>query len=253
MFCFAKPPEPMAPPVRQMNWSCCAPGEGVPPEFTQLDATGADRGRKEIAKALAEAVAATNSGCSTAPTEQGLSSSSSARAPVVLGFEEGSVSISRRPVDITFDYQSSPVTVFAVEGHGADLGVRVGWRLRTLDDLPAESDFAEFYSRFVERLNCLPGSYVLPLMFATLDGTYRTVLAQERPLGMGLVQSLPALVKESVGLAAELGIERGWSLVRVANKPVADFGDFNIFFAQLQKIVARLPERKVDSHIDEPG
>lgn len=160
-----------------------------------------------------------------------------------LGCNQGSVLITRRPVDIEFDTTKSPAKVLAVAGHGAEIGLQVGWVIETLAGQPVDTDPQVFYHSFLCCLNGLPGDFRLPLLFKKPNGQMKTVVVPRAPLGMSLTKQLPTTVATSNELSLQLGIMPGWTLLRYGDKLVSDFSDWGVFFADFKSIVAQLPQQ----------
>jgi hypothetical protein len=161
---------------------------------------------------------------------------------VTLEFHQGIVAITKRPVQIVFDYTKSPVEVCKVAGHGAELGVKEGWTIKSMDGKEVDADFQVFYGRFMMRLNSLPGDFVLPLLFKREDGSLKTIMVPRAPLGMSLDKKLPAPVRNVAGLSAQLGIKAGWTLLRYADILLESHPDFATFFEDFKLVMGKLPQ-----------
>lgn len=164
-------------------------------------------------------------------------------AGVVLEFNEGAapVIITRRPVQLTFDFTTKPVKVLRVAGYAKELGIQVGWTIKSLNGETADSDFQVFYSTFLNRLNSLEGNYVLPLLCQKDNGEKKTYLLSSSPTGLTFDQSLPITVATSEGIAAHVGLKKGWQLLRYDDKPVDVHPNFDAFWADFTTLVNKLP------------
>lgn len=164
---------------------------------------------------------------------------------VVLGFEQGTVSITKRPVQLGFNTDAMPAEVNMAGGHAAELGIQMGWKLKSLDGQDVDPDINAFFVTFVERLNALDGPLQLPLLFRIPTGETQAIVALSSPLGMEICMGFPVTVDRISGLALQLGIEPGWELLRYGETPVSSFETFSDFFRDFRKAVARLPGTRV--------
>lgn len=164
---------------------------------------------------------------------------------VVLEFHEGSapVVITRRPVQLSFSFSKTPVQVCKVEGHAAELGIQEGWTVKSLDGVAVDADFQVFYSSFVHRLNDLEGDYILPLLFEKSNGEKKTCQVPSAPIGLSFNKTMPITIESSKGLAAQLGLQKGWRLLKYADKVVDAHADFNAFWADFMTFAAKLPKK----------
>lgn len=202
----------------------------------------ASKGPQEMA-ALEQKVNPEPPASQEAPAPKSVEQASSPDTPLSLGFSAGTFTISRKPVGIEFDTSACPVQISKVGGHGADLGIQVGWVVETLCGVPVDNDFQVFYQSFVERLNALPGDPQVGLLFERPDGTKKTVVVPRSPLGMSLTKTLPTKVATSNDQSLDLGILPGWTLLKFGNKAVADYSDWDSFFEAFKTSMARLPQK----------
>lgn len=134
-----------------------------------------------------------------------------------------------------------PVVVDRAEGHAKELGIEPLWTFLAIDGWVPGEEFAAFFCGFAERLQALPGSYSLLLLFELPDGRRRTIVQTKRPLGLVFRTSLPPVARHVKDLALTLGIKIGWKLLRFGHSDVGEYNCFKDFWAAFTTAMERVP------------
>jgi hypothetical protein len=173
-------------------------------------------------------------------------------------------------VPLTWDTPSGIKTVYATEkvlglqfspslpvkisreqkGHGKDLGVEVGWSLRSVNgvDVTCKTSFREVMKILHREVGLKPApkpkdqeQRKVLLTWDTPHGE-KIVLATEKILGLHFPSSLPITIsREQEGHGKDIGIEVGWTLKNINGIDITGRTDFKEVMKILHKQVGLKP------------
>jgi hypothetical protein len=136
------------------------------------------------------------------------------------------------------------------EGHGKDLGVEVGWSLRSVNgvDITCKTSFREVMKILHREVGLKPApkpkqpeQRKVQLTWDTPHGE-KTVLATEKMFGLHFPSSLPITIsREQEGHGKDIGIEVGWTLKNINGIDIAGRTDFKEVMKILHKQVGLKP------------
>lgn len=159
------------------------------------------------------------------------------------------VSFAQAPLGIDFG-RDVPLTVVAVSGNAANLGVQVGWEVKSVGGIDLDDPellFAEAIELVKEEVCRLEGArhpmveVGLPVCFVS----GQTVMFDRAPLGFDLSPELPLRVTAVKGQAAKLRVSSGWVLQSVGGARLDDPGIVLAdALALVRSKVARLEARR---------
>lgn len=155
------------------------------------------------------------------------------------------VHFTRKPVGFDFHHQA-PITVDNVcpQSHAAELGVRKGWEVRSIQGQDMGSmDFESKYQMFVDTLAALPGG--MEIIFLLPDGSEKACQFRQQNLGFDFPPEVPIRV-DSVfpkSHADEVGVEPGWVIKRINGEDMLaeEFQDYDTKLNHLKKSLSVLP------------
>jgi hypothetical protein len=148
------------------------------------------------------------------------------------------------------------------EGHSKDLGVRVGWILRSVNgiDVTCKTNFKEVMQTLHKEVGLRPEpkhhnstqrTVLVPLTWDTPNGE-RTVYAAKKTLGLQFPSSLPVRTHHvQEGHGKDIGIEVGWILRKVNGIDVTRKTDFKEVMDILHREVGVSPEAKLKETVQQ--
>lgn len=133
-----------------------------------------------------------------------------------------------------------------VGSYAKEKGVQLGWRVKQVEDNVVTPKCA---SGSVQQMlaDASRGLEVYPLKidFEQGGGEVKTIYFREGPLGMEFFNGLPIVIDEFKrgGTAKEMGVELGWTLLRIGDVDLSTDVDFEQACKYLSDAVAQLPAK----------
>jgi len=161
------------------------------------------------------------------------------------------VAFTRRPLGLTLSSGELPATVTKSSGYAAELGVQVGWTIRSVgptsvvDSKLTFDQVAEILTQAQQRLPYIESAQCTPVVFKDKHGQPHRVVFEEKPLGVRFAGTGLPLTVTGVNQHAEvLGVEEGWVVTSIAG---TDLEGERLTFEQAQDLfkreVAALPNQ----------
>uniref|UniRef100_A0A7S1R8I0 Uncharacterized protein n=1 Tax=Alexandrium catenella TaxID=2925 RepID=A0A7S1R8I0_ALECA len=158
------------------------------------------------------------------------------------------IAFNRRPLGLSLG-NSMPVTVTKVSGQAAQLGVEVGWLVKSVGgERVAESRLpfnkvADALTAAALRLPYDESPPSFPMVFRDLCGQSRRVIFEQNPTGVRFARTRLPLTVSGVGAYAEsLGVQEGWTVTSVAGTDITGPSfTYDDVESLLRRCVAPLP------------
>jgi hypothetical protein len=163
--------------------------------------------------------------------------------PIVFDTPDGEKTVyaTKKPLGLEYPKQI-PITISEDrEGHGRELGVKLGWIMRKINgkDLTGCKSFQEARHIMYEEAQHLPGG--VTLTFTKEDKLEKKVWATKTPLGIEWSRNVPVAVEQVLEgqHAQELEIQTGW-ILKAVNKETCYGKEYNQVNAILEAAMGNL-------------
>jgi len=136
---------------------------------------------------------------------------------------------------------------FVIGSYAKEKGVQAGWRVLQVASEVIDRDKcrAGDVERLLKENSTGLEQWPFKIEFDTGTGEVRTILFREGPLGMAFFNKLPLCIEDfkSTSVAQEMGVQKGWTLVKIGDVDVRTQTQFQTVASYITEGISQLPMR----------